>query len=141
MSGYIGDKFMFQPVGSPTTSLYNDTKAINSIKNQSDSETGLRMAAKQFEGMLYQQVLKNMRAATDLINSEENPLSKKSNGVMRDMYDGQLAMQMAQGGPGSISEMLVTQLSGTDSAAVNQFALKNEIAFKQLNNADSDNRE
>lgn len=132
---------MFEAVSSSTTSLYNDTKMINSIKHQSDPQAALKMAAKQFEGMLYQQILKNMRAATDLINSEENPLSKKSGGVMRDMYDGQLAMQMAQGGPGSISEMLVTQLSGSSGAAVNHFAINNEIAFKQLNNADSDNRE
>ncbi|MFT6927717.1 MAG: flagellar protein FlgJ [Psychromonas sp.] len=131
---------MVQAVGSPTTSLYNDTKMINSIKHQSDPEAGLKMAAKQFEAMLYQQILKNMRAASDLINSEDSPLSTKGDGVMRDMYDGQLAMQMAQGGPGSISEMLVKQLSGAGGATVNHLALNNEMAFKQLNNADSDNR-
>ncbi|ABM05253.1 putative flagellar protein FlgJ [Psychromonas ingrahamii 37] len=127
---------MFQVVGSSTVSLYNDTKMINNIKYQSDPEAALKMAAKQFEGMLYQQILKNMRAATDLINNEDSPLSSKSGSIMRDMHDGQLAMQMAQGGPGSISEMLVKQLSSAGTTAVNHFALNNEIAFNQLNNKD-----
>ncbi len=58
-----------------------------------------------------------MRAATDLINDDDNALSNKSQGIMQDMYDGQLAMQMAQGGAGSISEILVSQLSGFNKRA------------------------
>ena len=122
---------MIQTVNNSAQSLYNDTTMINNIKHQ---DGALNLAAQQFEAMLYQQILKSMRASTDLINDDDNALSSKSQGVMRDMYDGQLAMQMAQGGTGSISEMLVSQLSGFKAQSVNHFAMKNEISFKQLHN-------
>lgn len=125
---------MIQAINNSAQSLYNDTKTINSIKYQ---DGALNLAAQQFEAMFYQQILKSMRASTDLINDDDNALSNKSQGVMRDMYDGQLAMQMAQGGPGSISEMLVSQLSGFKGESINHFAVTNEISFKQLH----DNKE
>jgi len=124
---------MIQSINNAPQALFNDTKAITSIKYQNDQGDALTKAAKQFEAMLYQQILKSMRASTDLINSDENALSTQNQGVMRDMYDGQLALQMAQGGPGSISEMLVSQLSGFKGETVNHIAINNEISFKQLN--------
>ncbi len=122
---------MIQTMNNSAQPLYNDIKIINSIKYQ---DGALNLAAQQFEAMFYQQILKSMRAATDLINDDDNALSNKSQGLMQDMYDGQLAMQMAQGGAGSISEILVSQLSGFKSEPLNHFALTNETSFKQLHN-------
>lgn len=126
---------MITAVNNKPASLYSDTHAINNIKYQADQESALRMAAQQFEAMLYQQILKSMRASTDLINDEDNALSNKSQGVMRDMYDGQLAMQMAKGGKGSISDMLVTQLSPFKGEVINQYSANNKVAFQQLTNS------
>ncbi len=112
-------------------SLYNDTHEINKIKYQQDPEVALSMAAQQFEAMLYQQVLKSMRASTDIINDDDNVLSNKNQGAMRDMYDGQLALHMSNGGAGSISDMLIQQLSPNKGEVIDKHTIMNEIALQQ----------
>jgi len=113
-------------------SLYSDTHAINKIKYQTDTDDALKKAAQQFEAMLYQQILKSMRAATDIINDDENTLSKKDQGGMRDLYDGQLALHMASGGAGSISEMLIQQLSPSKGEAFRKDVITDEIALQKI---------
>jgi len=120
------------PTIQGNVSLYSDTHAINKIKYQADADDALKMAAQQFEAMLYQQILKSMRAATDVINDDENALSNKDQGGMRDMYDGQLALHMASGGAGSISDMLIQQLSPHKSETFNKHAITTDIALQKI---------
>jgi len=120
------------PAINGSASLYNDTHEINKIKSQPDTEVALKMAAQQFEAMLYQKILKSMRAATDIINDDESVLSNKNKGPMRDMYDGQLALQMSNGGVGSISDMLIQQLSPNKGEIINTHAITNDIALQKI---------
>ncbi|PKG39535.1 rod-binding protein [Psychromonas sp. Urea-02u-13] len=120
------------PVIQGNVSLYSDTHAINKIKYQADTDGALKLAAQQFEAMLYQQILKSMRASTDIINDDENALSNKDQGGMRDMYDGQLALHMASGGAGSISDMLIQQLSPSKIETLNKRVITNDIVLQKI---------
>ncbi len=90
--------------------LYHDNANLNQIKQQ-DTEQGLALVAEQFEAMFLQLVLKQMRSSNDVLADENSPFSSQQYGVFRDMYDGQLAMELAKNQQGGIAEMLVKQLS------------------------------
>lgn len=72
----------------------------------------LEMAAEQFEALFLQQVLKQMRKASDVL-STDSPLRSRELDTMRDFYDGVLAETLAGKKQTGIADMLVKQLSGT----------------------------
>jgi soluble lytic murein transglycosylase len=74
----------------------------------------LDMAAEQFEAMFLQQVLKQMRKASDVL-AADNPLHSRELDTMRDFYDGVLADNLAGKRQTGIADMLVKQLSGNAS--------------------------
>ncbi|MDR2688994.1 MAG: flagellar assembly peptidoglycan hydrolase FlgJ, partial [Azoarcus sp.] len=77
------------------------------------SDEALRAAAKQFEGLLLQMMLKSMRAATpanDLMDSDQTRL-------YQELLDQQMASNLAQSGGTGLSEALFRQLGGGKEAA------------------------
>lgn len=77
----------------------------------------LGMAAEQFEALFLQQVLKQMRKASDVL-SADSPLRSRELDTMRDFYDGVLAETLAGKKQTGIAEMLVKQLSGNAGQSV-----------------------
>lgn len=75
----------------------------------------LEAAAEQFEALFLQQILKQMRKAGDVL-SADNPMRSRDLDTMRDLYDQTLADSMSSRGQTGIRDMLVTQLSGQQSA-------------------------
>jgi soluble lytic murein transglycosylase len=71
----------------------------------------LEMAAEQFEALFLQQVLKQMRKASDAL-STDSPMRSRELDTMRDFYDGVLAETLASKKQIGIAELLVKQLSG-----------------------------
>ncbi len=93
------------------TLLYHDNSALASIKKNSETEGALEAVAGQFEAMFLQMVLRQMRSSSDVMADKDSPFSSQQQGVFRDMYDGQLAMELAKKQSSGIANMLVKQLS------------------------------
>ncbi|GAB6261745.1 rod-binding protein [Photobacterium sp. CCB-ST2H9] len=96
--------------GQANAMLYHDNSAVNSLKYQADKKQALHEVAGQFEAMFLQMVLRQMRSSSDVLAAEDSPFSSKEQGVFRDFYDGQMAMEMAKRQSAGIADMLVKQL-------------------------------
>ncbi|GAA5645309.1 rod-binding protein [Vibrio proteolyticus] len=91
--------------------LYHDNNALTNIKHSRDHKAALETVAGQFEAMFLQMVLRQMRSSSDVLADKDSPFSSQQHGVFRDMYDGQLAIEMAKKQQSGIADMLVKQLS------------------------------
>ncbi|MCG9597160.1 rod-binding protein [Vibrio sp. Isolate25] len=91
--------------------LYHDNSALMNIKNSNEQGAALETVAGQFEAMFLQLVLRQMRSSSDVLADDDSPFSSQQQGVFRDMYDGQLAIEMSKKQHSGISEMLIKQLS------------------------------
>ncbi|SDH13689.1 Rod binding protein [Vibrio xiamenensis] len=105
------------PAGS-SQAFYLDTQSINAIKYQSDSDAALRQVAEQFEALFVQQMLKQMRTATEQLGSDDNPLSNNSNSMFQSMLDNQLASSVSQQSSFGLADMLYQQLSGHSARSI-----------------------
>lgn len=106
------------------TMLYHDNSALASIKKSRDQEGALEVVAGQFEAMFLQMVLRQMRSSSDVLADKDSPFASQQQGVFRDMYDGQLAMELAKKQNSGIANMLIQQLSPS----------MREVAFDQSRN-------
>lgn len=106
------------------TMLYHDNSALASIKKSRDQEGALEVVAGQFEAMFLQMVLRQMRSSSDVLADKDSPFASQQQGVFRDMYDGQLAMELAKKQNSGIANMLIQQLSPS----------MREMAFDQSRN-------
>lgn len=106
------------------TMLYHDNSALASIKKSRDQEGALEVVAGQFEAMFLQMVLRQMRSSSDVLADKDSPFASQQQGVFRDMYDGQLAMELAKKQSSCIANMLIQQLSPS----------MREVAFDQSRN-------
>jgi flagellar protein FlgJ len=94
------------PVNS--TAFYADFGKLESLRStaQKDPQAAVKTAAKQFEGIFMQMMLKTMRAASmgeGMGDSEETKF-------YQDMFDQQLSVQLASGKGMGLAEKLVQQL-------------------------------
>jgi soluble lytic murein transglycosylase len=78
-------------------------------------EQQLAMAAEQFEALFLQQILKQMRKASDVLGAG-NPMRSRELDTMRDLYDEVLAETLANKRQVGLADMLVRQLSGDGQA-------------------------
>ena len=98
-------------------SFYADFGALSSLGKQAkqNDPQALREAARQFESLFTDMMLKSMRAAKlgdGLGDSQESDF-------YQDMYDQQLAVQMSQGKGLGLAEMLVQQLTRAGATGTN----------------------
>ena len=77
----------------------------------------LDIAAEQFEALFLQQILKQMRKASDVL-AADNPMRSRELDTMRDFYDEVLAETLANKRQTGIADLLVKQLSGNGSQAL-----------------------
>lgn len=97
-----------------------DLNGLNSIKVQARSgdkeakNEALQEAAKQFEGIFMQMLLKSMRQAEDVLASD-SPFNSDSTKFYRDMQDQQMALDMSNKGSLGLSDLIVRQLGGDDT--------------------------
>jgi flagellar protein FlgJ len=78
----------------------------------------LQQAAEQFETLFLQLVLKNMRTASDAVSGDEGMFSSNEQQLFRDMYDGQLAQQMAGQGQVGLAGQIIRQFATTTDPEV-----------------------
>jgi flagellar protein FlgJ len=95
-------------VASATGELAADSRALDALKRQAshDPQQAIKSAARQFEAMFMQMVLKSMREAT--------PKSGLLDSASGDLYSGMLDQQLAgamSGGRSGLAEMIERQLT------------------------------
>ena len=95
--------------------VYTDLNGLAGLRRQArqNSPEAIREAAKQFEAVFVQMMLKSMRAASPsdgggLMDSDQTRL-------YREMYDQQIALSMAQQGKLGLADTIVRQLGGGES--------------------------
>jgi len=99
------------------TQNFFDLNSLNSIRQQSNNtdkaskDAALDTAAKQFEAIFMQMLLKSMRKAQDVLESD-SPFNSQSTKFYRDMHDQQLAVELSNNGSLGLSELIVRQLGG-----------------------------
>lgn len=99
-------------------SFYLDQQSLTSLKYD-NSQLGLMAAAQQFEALFIQSMLKRMRAASEALSNEDNPLSTKSSNLFQGMLDAQLAQTISRQSQFGLAEMIYQQLASrvpTDGA-------------------------
>lgn len=99
-------------------SFYLDQQSLTSLKYD-NSQQGLMAAAQQFEALFIQSMLKRMRAASEALSNEDNPLSTKSSNLFQGMLDAQLAQTISRQSQFGLAEMIYQQLASrvpTDGA-------------------------
>ncbi len=92
------------------TSFYADPASLNGLKREaaSHSPDAIREAARQFESLFTNMMLKSMRSA-----SMGDPLFGSDQADMyQDMFDEQMATQLSRGKGLGLADMLVRQLMG-----------------------------
>ena len=92
-------------------SIYTEFQGLQELRGQAQKQSpeALEKAAKQFEAMFMQMMLKSMREASTGNGLFDNDQSR----MYREMYDKQLALSMSDGEQGiGLSDMLVRQLQG-----------------------------
>jgi flagellar protein FlgJ len=98
---------MAGPAAVPGAPLAADATALARLRERagSDPKAAVREAARQFEALFMQEVMKSLRAATLAAGSLDNEGSK----LGTEMLDQQFAQQLA-GLPGGLSDAIVRQL-------------------------------
>ena len=111
---------------------YTDFSGFGEMRAQArvDPQSSLKQVAKQFEGIFIQMMLKSMRDASmgdDIFDSDQSKL-------YRDMFDKQLALDMASNKGIGIADSLVRQLSKTipETSLENQNKPDQSIASGKL---------
>ena len=102
---------------TPATDVYSDFSGLARLRADAradaQSPETLRKAARQFEALFIQMVLKNMRDA----KLADGALDQEGVDPFRDMFDSQLSVSMSQGRGLGLADVIVRQLSRQAGAA------------------------
>jgi len=105
-------------VGLNNVGVYTDFQGLTELKAgaRNQSQEAIRETARQFEGLFLQMMLKDMRAASLGEGLMDNDQSK----LYMEMFDKQVAMDMAKGKGIGMADMLFEQLGGNKIQATDQ---------------------
>ena len=110
---------------------YLDLNGLNSIRQQSNAtdkeskQAALESAAKQFEAIFMQMLLKSMRQAQDVLASD-SPFNSESTKFYRDMHDQQLGLELSNNGSLGLADLIVRQLGGDQENFTPRSVLRTE---------------
>ncbi len=99
---------------APTNiSFFADFQGLAALKNDAKAQapTALKEAARQFESLFTQMLLKSMREANKSFGGDSLFGSDQAD-LYQDMFDDQIAMQMSKGRGLGLADMLIRQLAG-----------------------------
>jgi flagellar protein FlgJ len=114
-----------------------ELNGLNAIREQSrgsDSEgkkEALQEAAQQFEAIFMKMLLKSMRKAQDVLESD-SPFNSESTKFYRDMHDQQMAVELSSNGTLGLSDLIVRQLGGDDNKFTPRSVLRNDGNLEQI---------
>ena len=112
---------------SEATGLSTDAKALQSLRGSAsrDPKTAIKEAAKQFESLFMQELMKSMRKATESSGLMDNAGTKMGT----DMLDDQFALKMSglPGGLGAIIERQLQRQMQTQMQTQVQTQVQNQV--------------
>ncbi|MBA6350883.1 flagellar assembly peptidoglycan hydrolase FlgJ [Colwellia sp. BRX9-1] len=128
------------PQASVTANSQNflDINGLNSIRQQSketdkgSKDAALQTAAKQFEAIFMQMLMKSMRKAQDVLESD-SPFNSESTKFYRDMHDQQMSLELSNNGSLGLSDLIVRQLGGDTESFTPQSFLQSDNRFSKSN--------
>jgi flagellar protein FlgJ len=99
--------------GPSNINFFADFQGLASLKNDAKDKapTALKEAARQFESLFTQMLLKSMREANKSFG-EDSLFGSDQGDMYQDMFDDQIAMQLSKGKGLGLADMLVRQLQG-----------------------------
>lgn len=91
---------------------FNDFQGLSQLKTEAGARSpgAAREAARQFEALFVQMMLKSMRDANAVLGEQQDT-------TYQEMFDKQIAMEMSQGKGLGLGELMVRQLGATDGTA------------------------
>lgn len=97
--------------------FFADFQGLAALKNDAKGQapTALKEAARQFESLFTQMLLKSMREANKGFG-EDSMFGSDQADMYQDMFDDQIAMQLSKGKGLGLADMLIKQLAGTPAA-------------------------
>ncbi|KXI27892.1 flagellar assembly peptidoglycan hydrolase FlgJ [Paraglaciecola hydrolytica] len=113
----------------------NDIQGLDTLRRaaQSGDQGALVEAAKQFEGIFLQMMLKSMRKAQDVLADEESPFNSEQVKFYRDMHDQQLATDLATNGSVGLADIIVKQLGQLADGYTPASIIRNDGNLSVLN--------
>lgn len=95
----------------------HDLGSIDKLRQaaKSGDKGALEEAAKQFEGIFVQMMLKSMRQAQDVLSDKDSPFNSQQVTFYRDMHDKQLATELATNSSLGLADIIVQQFGGSES--------------------------
>lgn len=93
----------------------NDMSGVNALREavNTGDEKALKAAAKQFEAIFVQMMLKSMRKAQEVLSDKNSPFNSQQVQFYRDMHDQQLASDLSKNGGLGLAEIIEQQLDPT----------------------------
>ncbi|MDA9556692.1 rod-binding protein [Vibrio sp.] len=107
---------------------------LNKMKYSSNQPEALKQVTQQFEALMFQQILKSMRAASNVLRDEDSPLSSSKLDFAKELHDSQMAQVIAVQQQEGISSMLMQQLSPLVS--MNSESKPNDTIMKNTHSND-----
>lgn len=98
---------------TPDSGSYSDLNRLNQLKvgKDRDGAENVRKVAQEFESLFMNEMLKSMRAATEVM-AEDNPFNSQASKQYQDMHDQQLSVTLSKEGGGiGLADVLIRQLS------------------------------
>jgi len=91
---------------------YNDFQGLSKLRSEAAARSpeATREAARQFEALFVQMMLKSMRDANAVLGEEKDT-------TYEEMFDRQISMEMTRGKGLGMGDLMVRQLGGSDAAA------------------------
>jgi flagellar protein FlgJ len=114
--------------------FYADFGGLAQLKGaaQNQDPKAAREAARQFESLFTQMMLKSMRQANASLPGGDSMMDNDQSDMYRDMFDNQLSMQLSKGRGLGLADMLVRQLTqggvATSATPATAAALKMPVA-------------
>jgi flagellar protein FlgJ len=95
------------------TKFYADFGSLSTLKGAAKNQDpkALREAARQFESLFTQMMLKNMRQASSSLPGGDSMMDNDQSKMYLEMFDNQLSLQLSKGRGLGLANMLVRQLS------------------------------
>ncbi|MBB1318183.1 flagellar assembly peptidoglycan hydrolase FlgJ [Shewanella sp. SR43-4] len=99
------------------------------VQAQKDEKGALKEAAKQFEGIFIQMLMKSMRDANAAFKSD-NPMNSETTAFFEQMRDQQMSVDLSNKGMLGLAEMMVQQLDPENSPITPASVLRGNSDYK-----------
>lgn len=113
---------------------YMDLAGLQQLKTKAKTDPknneALQKAAEHFESIFIGMMLKSMRKANEVFE-EGNPMHSNTTRFFRDMYDQQLATDMASKGSLGLADIIVQQLDPNSQSYQSADLMRNDAEFKR----------